>query len=170
MAEFLTSYNKTAKWEGGYVNHKSDRGAITYCGISRKYHPNWTGWKIVDNHKPLKNNTKIKSTELESLVKQFYYREFWQPIQGDYIENQSIANIVYDLHVNSGKGGLKAIQRAIGVKADGVIGSKTIQALNGTTIETLQDARKDFYYAIVERDSSQSVFLDGWLNRLSDFG
>lgn len=169
MAEFKTSYDKTAKWEGGYVNNPKDRGGETYFGVSRKYHPNWKGWAIVDKYKPLKHNQKIDSLELRSEVKVFYYHNFWQPIQGDFIEKQHIADIIYDWHVNSGKSGLKSLQKAIGVKADGIIGSNTLKAINNTSLCTILEARESFYKSIVKKDPTQEVFLQGWLNRLNDF-
>lgn len=169
MAEFSTAYKKTAGWEGGYSNHKADSGKETYAGISRKFHPDWKGWAIIDRYKPLKTNQKIENTELNSEVKQFYYYNFWLPIQGDFITEQHIANFIYDWHVNSGEGGLKAVQRALGVKPDGDIGSITLKAINNADLQPLKDARIEFVKDIARRKPSQKVFLPGWLNRIASF-
>ena len=169
MAEFLTAYKITAKWEGGYSNVSNDLGGITYCGISRKFHPNWKGWAIVDKYKPLKHNQIIEDTQLQNEVRQFYYYNFWLNISAEFIESQSIANFVYDWHVNSGNAGIRAIQRALKLKPDGIVGSKTIEALNKSGLCKLIQARIDFVNAIVKRSPSQAKFLDGWLNRIRSF-
>jgi hypothetical protein len=36
-------------------------------------------------------------------------------------------------------------------------------------LAALVEERRNFYHAIVERDPSQAVFLDGWLARLHEF-
>ena len=56
MADFLISFKKTNINEGGFVDDPSDSGGMTYAGVSRKWFPNWEGWKIVDAHKPLHRN------------------------------------------------------------------------------------------------------------------
>lgn len=169
MAEFLTAYKKTALLEGGYNNVKNDRGGETYCGIARKFHPDWVGWKIIDQYKPLRHNQKIDSTELQSHVKQFYYYNFWLPIQGDFITEQNIANFIYDWHVNSGAAGLKAVQKALNLKPDGDIGKLSLAAINNTDLHPLKQARIAFVHDIVRRKPAQAKFLAGWLNRIEAF-
>ena len=61
----LKLINMVLTHEGGYSSGnekqtKGDKGKETYCGISRVYNPNWDGWKIIDRHKPIKYNAKIK--------------------------------------------------------------------------------------------------------------
>lgn len=169
MAEFLTAYKKTALLEGGYSNVKSDRGGETYAEIARNFHPDWAGWKIIDQYKPLRHNQKINNTELHSLVKQFYYYNFWKPIQGDFITEQSIANFIYDWHVNSGEGGLKALQKALNLKPDGDIGRLSLAAINEADLHLLKQARIAFVKDIVSRKPAQAKFLPGWLNRIQAF-
>jgi lysozyme family protein len=168
MAEFKHAFDKTIKHEGGYAKVSGDAGGETYMGIARKFHPNWAGWEIVDSY-TLRHNQKINSTELNSHVKLFYYHEFWQPMAGDFLENQHIADFVFDWHVNSGKSGLKAIQRALGLKDDGFIGEKSIAALNKAKIEDLKAARVQFFKNIVKAKPSQKKFLAGWLNRVNSY-
>jgi hypothetical protein len=50
-ADFSAALSLTLAKEGGYVNNKKVRGGETYCGINRKSHRRWEGWKIIDkNH------------------------------------------------------------------------------------------------------------------------
>lgn len=173
MAEFLTAYNKTSQWEGGFADVAGDAGGETYAGISRKYHPKWTGWDIVDKYKPLKWNEKIKDFEIESLVKQFYYKEFWTKVNGDFIEHQNIANFIYDYAVHSGVvRASKKLQYAVGTRQDGIIGAITTKVTNALDpsilIEKLKSERRQFLVDLSEKQS-QRKFRSGWVNRVDSF-
>lgn len=173
MAEFLSAYAVVMKNEGGYSNRAADKGGETYAGISRKWHPIWKGWDIVDKYKPLKQGQHIKNTELSSLIKQFYKMNFWDAIKGDYIDSQRIATFVFDWQVTSWDDAVKALQRAANVVPDGKIGSKTILAVNeadeGKVVEQMKTARKEYYRQLVVKDPNQRANLKGWLNRVDSF-
>jgi lysozyme family protein len=66
-------YEIVMKYEGGYVNHPNDLGGETYKGIARNAHPNWEGWKFIDQKRPVP----------EDLVRRFYYEQFWKPLRCD---------------------------------------------------------------------------------------
>ena len=51
MANFNESFNITLGYEGGYSNDPDDAGGETYKGISRRYHPGWKGWALIDELK-----------------------------------------------------------------------------------------------------------------------
>lgn len=113
MADFLKAHHITEQTEGGYVNDPDDNGGETYAGISRKFFPTWGGWSIVDSHKPLKTNQKIKDNALTEKIHQFYKANFWDKIGGDAMTDQDLANQVYDMAVNSGVGSaLKLLKEA----------------------------------------------------------
>lgn len=169
MGNFETAYAKTAQWEGYYSNRKADRGGITYAGISRKYHPNWPGWEIVDR-KPRKHNEHI--VELDIMVRNFYKRYFWDLIRASEICNDKVAGFLYDFYVHSGPNASKAVQKIVGVPVDGIIGPKTIQAINNYEnglFQKLKMERIAFVNGIVARDPGQADNLGGWLNRISSF-
>lgn len=132
MADFNIAYTITSVNEGGYANVSGDTGGETYAGISRKWFPNWAGWRIVDAHKPLKHNQKIVSKELDQLKKQFYKTEFWDKIAGDKINDQQFANRSYDFAVNSGVvAAIKDMQRSVRfASVDGRISDALIIAIN----------------------------------------
>lgn len=131
MAEFLAAHRKTAVSEGGYANVSGDRGGETYKGIARNFWPKWAGWVIVDKHKPLKHNAKIKDTELESLVNQFYKRNFWDVLSGDAIDDQETAYKLYDFGVTSGQPrSVTQIQKVLGLPETGKITAALIAAIN----------------------------------------
>lgn len=173
MADFLTAFELTSKWEGGYSNNSLDAGKETYAGISRVNHGNWAGWFIVDKNKPLKQGQVIKDDRLSGMIQAFYLDQYWYKIKGDKLSNQSIANMLYDWTINSGYHAVKAIQKIIGSVPDGVVGPITTLLINKGDQEDifnrLKDARIKFYQDIVTRNESQRVFLNGWLNRANAF-
>lgn len=171
MADFEHAYRIGRDNEGGYVNIPSDKGGETYCGISRVNWPNWKGWPIIDGYKDgmtIKRGTIYKGDAmLESLVKQFYFTNFWKRIHGDIIDSQAIATYMYDWTLTSG-GAIKKIQASIGVDADGSFGNKSVEALNAKGeqwLAVIRDLRVKYYEDIVARTPAQSVNLKGWLSR-----
>ena len=131
MAKFEIAYKKTAGNEGGWNHVKGDRGGETYKGIARNFFPKWPGWPIVDRNKPLKHNQIIKSQELDKLVHDFYKIRFWDVVNGDEIENQSIANTLYDFGVNAGHGtSIKNLQKIFGLPTTGKITAELLDRIN----------------------------------------
>lgn len=131
MAKFEIAYKKTGGFEGGWNHVAGDRGGETYKGIARKFHPKWEGWKIVDSKKPLKHGAIIKDEKLEKLVSDFYKKEFWDVVAGDKIEDQNIANTLYDFGVNAGYGrSIMNIQTVLNMGATGKITPELLKRIN----------------------------------------
>jgi len=57
----------------------------------------------------------------------------------------------------------------LGVTADGIVGPKTITALNNNKEikNKVYSARKTFFESIVKKNPSQKKWLKGWMNRLN---
>lgn len=162
MAEFLPAFERMIVNEGGYVLHtvKDDRGGMTYAGIARAFHPNWPGWRVIDQGE----------TPPADLVRQFYRSNFWHPLRLDEVEHQDVAGNIFDFGVNAGLGtAAKLAQLVAGTTPDGKIGAKTLQALN-TIDPDLFVARYALakiarYRDIAAKNRTQQRFLIGWLNR-----
>ena len=162
MAEFLPAFEKVLLNEGGYVLHtvKDDRGGMTYAGIARAFHPNWPGWRVIDQGE----------TPPADMVRQFYRSNFWHPLRLDEVEHQDVAGNIFDFGGNAGLGtAAKLAQLVAGTTPDGKIGAKTLQALN-TIDPDLFVARYALakiarYRDIVAKNRTQQRFLIGWLNR-----
>ena len=96
---------------------------------------------------------------------------YWDRWKADDIVSQPVADILVDWVWGSGANGIKIPQRILGVQADGIVGPKTLRAVNNadprTLFDTIKAERKAFLYRIVERDPSQKRFIKGWLNRLN---
>lgn len=162
MAEFLPAYEAMIRNEGGYKLHtvQGDRGGMTYAGIARNFHPNWSGWAAIDRG-------EIPDTEL---VRQFYRANFWTPIRGDEITSQEVARNVFDFAVNAGvTTSARLAQIVAGATPDGKVGPKTVAALNAIDPEkfvlAFALAKLARYRDIVTRDRTQQKFLLGWINR-----
>lgn len=153
------------KWEGGYSHQPYDKGGCTMKGITIKTYQDFFGKsKTCSDLKNIENNEWLEIFE----------NGYWNPLMGNDILNQSIANIIVDWGWMSGvKTVAKKIQKLVKVKVDGIFGKNTISAINSMNQEMLfnmiYNERKNFYYNICKKDPSQERFLKGWLNRLDDY-
>lgn len=159
------------KWEGSgkYGNDPVDKGGPTNFGITLDT------WKHVGYDKNRDGKIDYKDVQLlnENDFKIVLKKNFWDKWKADEIKNQSIANLVVDWLWGSGKWGIIYPQRALGVKDDGIVGKKTIDALNSADQEKIfkkiWNMKKDFYLNIVKKNPNQKRFINGWLNRLNSF-
>lgn len=165
MAEFRPAFEKTMELEGGFILHKvaGDTGGLTFAGIAENHWPNWSGWPIV-------KESGAEDPRLTPLVMEFYKTNFWNRIKGDELQEQETAENIFDFAVNAGvKTSAMIAQRIAGVLVDGVIGNKSIAALNQISGDDFAMAMFAFkikrYARIVTRNRSQKKFLLGWINR-----
>ena len=168
MANFSTALSKLLEVEGGYANDPVDKGGETIYGISRKNWPQWEGWKYVDR----KNyNTAYR------YVEDFYKRNFWNPVGGDDILDQALAEKVFDIAVNAGIGtATKIVQRCLNIlngaslKVDGACGPATRREIQKckypkTLLKMITCLQGYHYISICERDPSQRRFIRGWIDK-----
>ena len=129
-ADFKTALEITLKKEGGYAKGSKTHGEY-YCGISKRYHPHWEGWKIVDSIKAelgIKSNKKCprkviylldrklaQKDELSGLIEKFYKKEFWDRLDLDNEDDQVRANKVFNSAVRRG---VKAVKPAYRVETE----------------------------------------------------
>jgi lysozyme family protein len=187
MADFEKAYKRTMVNEGGYANHKLDRGGETYKGVARNYHPNWPGWKIIDVIKPHCKDIKTLNAalamnqELQNLIHLFYKQGFWDCHQLDNFTNQLLAENVFDASVLCGQAiGGKLLQRALdnlnsayNLVVDGQIGIKTFSAMTdalnrfgeSSVVNAYVDVRVKYHNDVVAKNPSQHIFLNNWLSR-----
>lgn len=170
MAKFDIAIPHVLAWEGGYVFHPADPGGETNRGITDRLDGKVDG--MVDLDGDGYGDVDIK-TLTEDQAKQVYKRRFWDRMQGDKIESQLIANILFDGFVNCGFNGIRIMQRLLHLKDDGIVGPKTLAAINGADEILLYNryklARIEYYEDLAERKPSLKVFLKGWLNRINSF-
>lgn len=154
------------QWEGGFVNDPLDLGGATNKGITIG---TFTEYK---RRKGLKAPTvqdlkNISSEDWHEVFKGLY----WDRWKADEIKNQSVANILVDWVWASGSHGIKRPQRILGVTADGIVGSKTIAALNAKDpaelFKMIKADRIKFIDEICEKRPANNRFKKGWLNRIN---
>jgi len=113
MGLFESAHEKTGGHEGGYSNHKNDRGKETIFGIARVFWGDWEGWAILDRIKEttgvetkkqrrvLTNSLKANNDFME-MVDSFYETNFFNKYKLDLINSQPIVEVTYDVLVNGG--------------------------------------------------------------------
>ena len=168
MADINKLSPKIAKWEGGYVNDPTDRGGATNMGITI------STWRQVGYDKDGDGDIdKFDIKLLDHKDFSFVLRQYWDRWKADQIKDQKLAEILVDWVWGSGKWGIIIPQRLLGVTPDGVVGNKTLSALNSQDPvkfhKLVWDSRLKFLNDIVKRDPSQKKFIKGWVNRLNDF-
>ena len=169
--KFKRCLSRLLDQEGGYVNDPSDSGGETYKGISRKWFPKWAGWGIIDTYT---DKEEISGDwEVNDLVAQFYSKHFWNPLRLDEVHDELIAEMLFSTAVNLGKKvAIRKMQRVLGVTPDGIIGPKTLLALNGAEAVVFTNSfvleLVDFYLAISVKGNN-AKFLKGWVNRAMSF-
>jgi lysozyme family protein len=187
MADFQTAYNITMSHEGGYVNDPDDSGGETYAGIARRYHPDWEGWKIIDEIKKTRELQRfeiIDDPRLKHLVGSFYKKKYWDVNYLDHVKDQAIANELFDTGVNMGTGtAAKMLQQSLNllnrnereysdIAEDGAIGNITLNTLSQcphkkALLKTLNGFQFMRYYNICRRNPAQEKFMRGWLKRIN---
>lgn len=162
MTGFEAALAHVLREEGGLIDHPKDPGGRTNLGITqrkldevRAARPGYALPGRVDDLLPEDAGT-------------IYRLEYWLPIRGDDLPT-GLALAVFDGAVNAGVGqSAKWLQRAVGVKADGVIGAQTIAAISRApdSNELLREfmARRAHHYMLL--DSLDDDFGLGWARRL----
>ncbi len=172
MANFDPAFEKTAKAEEGYVNDPKDLSGEHYKGITRKSHPHWKGWTTLDLLKAKKNFPKNldHDQELHSHLKTLFRKEYWDRISGDNINEQAIAESIFDFAVNAGPlTSIKMAQMTLGVEPNGIVGEATLNKINEEdarsflAVFAIQKIRR--YVSLCEKLPESKKLLLGWIKR-----
>jgi lysozyme family protein len=173
MANYQNLIPFIMKWEGGLSKNKSDYYAKFPVDASG-YHTNkGVAWKVFSSVYGSDDNAKKRwyamSPQDWSI---FYKKNYWDKMQGDLIKSQRIADVLVNWAWGSGTSiPSKAIQRIVGVNADGVIGNETVNAINkgneAQIFAKLQKANLDFFDNLTKQPK-YAMFKTGWDNRLKD--
>lgn len=159
-ASFAHVMPKILIHEGGKVNHPKDPGGRTNQGVIQRV---YDGWRQ-RNDLPLRSVYDMEPHERDDI----YKKQYWDAVKGDQLP-QGVDYVVMDGAVNSGPGqSIKWLQRALGVKADGVIGQATLAAVEAVNdhdslIAKILQRREAFLRAL----KTFKTFGKGWMNRVT---
>ncbi len=162
MANFESAFDKTVRrWERFELTDlPRDPGRQTYAGISRRFWPGWAGWGLVDAGRPVP----------EELVRAFYRDQIWDAIEGDALQHQDVAEIIFDWAVNAGQA--KAVSLALEVlglpSTLGMLAAvRELNNLSSPRLFVCEYALRRVAHraTVIARDASQVKWLKGWLAR-----
>ncbi len=150
----------------GIANDPDDRGGATMVGITIGTYREYCARKM----KPTPTATtlsKLTYPEWSEILKTM----FWDRWQADQIADQRVAEILVDWVWTSGSYGITIPQRLLGVKADGIVGPKTLAALNRqdpiALFQKIKQSRIAYIDQICSRRPANAKFRTGWLRRIN---
>ena len=142
--------------EGGFSNHPRDPGGATMRGVTQAV---YDAYRKVRGRGP-QSVRFITEAELEAI----YKFQYWDKVQGDHLPT-GLDYAVFDFAVNSGVSrASKYLQAVVGVKQDGVIGARTLAAIDDPkrVINALCDRRMSFLRNL----GTFATFGRGWTSRV----
>ena len=159
---FDRCFDLVLKHEGGWVDHPADPGGATMKGVTIGTFAQFKGRKVTKDE--LRN---ISDADLRAI----YKRGYWDKVRGDELP-AGLDHVAFDAAVNSGPSrGIRLLQQALGVTADGKIGPETLaraQSVNArSAIEAALMARLSFMRSL----KHWPTFGKGWqarVNRVRD--
>ena len=155
------------KWEGGFVNDPADKGGATNKGVTIAVWQKQGYDKNKDGKIDVKDLKNLSDEDATAIMKKHY----WDRWKADQIKDQRVANTLVDWLWCSGAWGIKIPQKILGLKVDGIVGEKTITAVNNAPanfLQTLYKERQEFLERIAKTNPTQKRFLKGWMNRMND--
>lgn len=150
----------------GYANDPDDLGGATMVGVTIATYKEYCRKKgyPVPTIERLRNMTYAQWLDILKTM-------FWDRWQADKIANQSIAEILVDWVWASGKYGITIPQQVLGVTVDGIVGPKTLAALNKQNpaqfFSRIVAERKAYIDRICASRPINNKYKRGWLNRLN---
>lgn len=158
-ANFPAALKAVLVHEGGYVNHPADPGGATNKGITQAVYDAFRKRAGL----PVKSVRYISDYEVSTI----YRKQYWDAVKGDALP-AGVDYCVFDYAVNSGVlRASQALQKALGVTADGMIGQITLHAAETADRAKVINAICDGRMAFLRKLSTFKVFGKGWTARVA---
>ncbi|MBQ7286427.1 MAG: hypothetical protein IJW73_01545 [Candidatus Gastranaerophilales bacterium] len=139
--DFKKALNFIKQVEGGYSNHKADKGGKTNFGITQLTYDEYNRKRKL----PIKEVKNITENE----VSKIYYEDFWKKSGAKDLNDKALGLMLFDSAVNHGVGGAKKYYEK-----------------SGGDFNKFYQLRKEYYDNRVIEKPSQKVFHKGWINRI----
>lgn len=173
MADFNIAVAKTLANERGFF-HNPTTGEVVNHGITLWFLRS-VGIRKTSGQATPEDIQFVKDLRVGAAT-ELYRQYFWTAGDISLLENQQLADKVFDLSVNNGlRTGCSMLQQALlklgtHIQVDGKIGPETATAANAADQEKLYSAYLGLaearYRMVAERHPDLAVDLDGWLERL----
>ena len=151
---FDAAFDLLLKHEGGYSDHAADPGGKTRFGITEAV-AREVGYRGDMRELPL------------DLAKRIYKDKYWDTVKAEQLP-AAVRYPVFDAAVNSGPGqSVKWLQRALGVKDDGVIGPQTMAAANAANPDALKMRMLGQRLRFMAGLANWPAFSRGWATRIA---
>jgi len=152
----------TLSAEGGLSDNPADHGGETLHGVTQSTYDHYRR----ETGNVMQRVALMTDEEMHNI----YERYFWIDGHCDNMpERLGVAH--FDTCVNLGvPEASRLLQKCLGVKVDGIIGSITCAKIETSDEQLLVASylalREDKYQRIVDHDPTQAEFLNGWLIRV----
>lgn len=152
--QFEEAFGRVIAHEGGFVDHPDDPGGATRFGVTERV-ARENGYRGSMRDFPLAEARRI------------YRAKYWDAVRADELP-AAVRFDVFDAAINSGPAqAIRWLQRAIGVRDDGVVGPATIAAartFNGSALAArFNGTRLEFMASL----PTWSTFGRGWARRIA---
>lgn len=152
---FDQAFTTLLKHEGGFSDHPADPGGKTRYGITEAV-AREAGYRGDMRELPL------------DLAKRIYEDRYWDAVRADELP-EAVRYAVFDAAVNSGpRQATLWLQRAAGVKDDGIIGPRTLAAVRAADPERLLRRFLSQRLRFMTGLPSWPTFGRGWARRIAD--
>ncbi len=153
--QFEEAFARLIAHEGGYVDHPDDPGGATRFGVTER---------VARAHGYRGSMRDFPITEARRIYRALY----WNAIKADQLP-AAVRFHVFDAAVNSGVSqAAKWLQRAVGVRDDGVIGPATLSAANTFHGSALAARFTGSRLQFMTDLPTWSTFGRGWARRIAD--
>ena len=169
MANIDLYFPKLLRYEGGFVNDPLDNGGATNKGVTIAVYKKMGYDNDQDGDIDVADLKLMTDIQGKAICKKL----FWDKWQADKIVSQSLAESLVEWIWGSGSCGIKIPQQLLGLKDDGVVGDKTLAAVNAQDPkvfhEQLRQRKLKFIDNIIKSNPSQKRFEKGWKRRINEF-
>lgn len=180
MASFESQFPRILRFEGGYQNRPKD--SANYCNgqlIGTKYGVSAEGFQNYFGRCPSVEEMQNLTTDI---AREIAKNNYWDIINGDKIENQSVADLMFDYIWGSGQSqisNLKAIANQVNgkkliVENDNKITDAEANIINNLNQElyfaSLKEFRIRFFNTLAQSNPDKyAEDLHGWINRINKY-